>query len=97
MYTLTPQEGSLLVLAVLAVATVLMVGVFAGFPRALRTVTAAVACPTIGRRARAELVRNEWTRGFIDVTRCSVLGQRGVEFCDKGCLRTGDTRCLNRG
>jgi hypothetical protein len=43
MYSLTPQEGSLLVLAVLTVATVLVLGVFAGFPRALRTVTAAVA------------------------------------------------------
>jgi hypothetical protein len=34
MYSLTRQEGSLLVLAVLTVATVLVLGVFAGFPRA---------------------------------------------------------------
>jgi hypothetical protein len=96
MYSLTAQEGSLLALGVLAVATVLVLGVFAGFPRALRTITAVVACPTIGRHARAELVRDEWTLGFIDVTRCSVLGQRGVAFCRKGCLRSS-ADCLSRG
>jgi hypothetical protein len=97
MYSLTAQEGSMLALGVLAVATLLVLGVFAGFPRALRTVSAVVACPTIGRRARAELVRDEWTLGFVDVARCSVLGQHGVVFCQKGCLRSGGASCLSRG
>jgi hypothetical protein len=97
MYSLTAQEGSLLALGILAVATVLVLGVYLGFPRALRTVSAIVACPTIGRRARAELVRDEWTLGFVDVTRCSVLGQHGVVFCRKGCLRVDNVDCLGRG
>ena len=97
MYPLTVQEGTLLALGVLAVATWLVLGVFAGFPRSRRTVSAVVVCPTIGQRARAELVRDEWTRRFVDVTRCSVLGQRGVVFCRKGCLRAGRPDCLSRG
>jgi hypothetical protein len=97
MYSLTAQEGTLLSLGVLAVATLLVLGVFARSPRSRRTVSAVVACPTIGQRARAELVQDEWTLRFVDVTRCSVLGQRGVVFCRKGCLRPGSSDCFSRG
>ena len=97
MYSLTGPEGWLLALGVLAVATALVLGVLTGFPRARRTVSALVVCPTIGQRARAELVRDEWTLRFTDVTRCSVLGQRGVAFCRKACLRSGSTDCFSRG
>jgi hypothetical protein len=97
MYSMTAGEGSLLALGVFAVTTLLVLGVFAGFPRARRTVSAVVACPTIGQRARAEIVRDEWTLRFVDVTRCSVLGQHGVVFCRKGCVRPGSPDCLTRG
>ena len=97
MYWLTAQEGALLALGVLAVATVLVLAVFIGFPRARRTVSALVACPTIGRRARADLVQDEWTLRCVDVTRCSVLGQHGVVFCRKACLRAGGVDSLSRG
>ena len=94
MYSLSAQEGTLLALGVLAVATVLLLGVFGGFPRAGRAVSATVTCPAIGRDARAELVRDEWTLRFTDVTRCSVLGQRAVGFCNKACLQS--PHCTDR-
>ena len=88
MYALSTQEGTLLALGVLAVATLLVLGVFGGFPRAGRTVSAIVTCPAIGRDARAELMQDEWTLRFTDVSRCSVLGQRAVGFCNKACLQS---------
>ena len=85
MYSVTTMEGALLVLAVLAVTSGLVVGVIAGFPRALQTLTAGVACPMVGRRVEAEVVRDAWTLRCLDVRRCTVLGGR-VDLCSKGCL-----------
>jgi hypothetical protein len=85
MYSVTTLEGALLALAVLAVTSTLVLGVLAGFPRALQTVAAGVTCPLLGRRVEAELVRDAWTLRCVDVRRCAVLGGR-VDLCTKGCL-----------
>lgn len=87
MYELTTTQGGLLCLGVLAVATALVLAVFLRFPRASRVEPAVVTCPTLGRQARAELVRDAWTLRFTDVSRCSVLGQVGIKFCNRACLR----------
>jgi hypothetical protein len=86
MYSLTTLEGALLVLAVSTITTVLVLGVLRFFPRAMQVVTAGVHCPLIRQPATAELARDEWTRRFVDVTCCSVLGTPGVALCRKGCL-----------
>ena len=86
MYSVTTLEGMLLGLATLLTITLLVLGVQFLFPRAIRTMTVGVHCPVIGRRATAELARDEWTRRFSDVTCCSVLGGRGVVLCRKACL-----------
>ena len=96
MYELTTQEGMLLALGIVSVATLLLLGVFVRFPRATRVVSAVVVCPTIGCPARAELTRDEWTLRFIDVTRCSVLGHVSVGLCNKACLRTPTIRLQDR-
>ncbi len=85
MYSVTTMEGALLVLAVLAVTSTLVVGVLAGFPRALQTLTVGVACPLVGRRVEAQLARDAWTLRCVDVRHCAVLGGR-VDLCSKGCL-----------
>jgi uncharacterized RDD family membrane protein YckC len=85
MYSVTPLEGLLLVLAVLAVTSMLIFGVLVGFPRALQTLTAGVACPIVARRVEAELVRDAWTMRCRDVRRCAVLGGR-VDLCAKRCV-----------
>jgi hypothetical protein len=94
MHSLTVPEGSLLGLGVVAVAALLVLGVFRAFPRSRRTISTVVTCPTIGRPARADLVWDLWTRRSVDVTRCSVLGGHGVVFCRKACLRDGEANCL---
>jgi len=85
MYTVTPLEGLLLVLAVLAVTSTLIFGVLSGFPRALQTLTAGVRCPVIARQVEAEIVRDAWTVRCQDVRRCAVLGRR-VDLCAKRCV-----------
>jgi hypothetical protein len=86
MYSVTMLEGLLLGFGALLTITMLMLGVWRLFPRAMRTVTAGVACPLIRRPATAELARDEWTRRFTDVTCCSVLGTPGAALCHKECL-----------
>ena len=86
MYSLTTFEGMLIALAISATATVLVLGVLRFFPRAIQALTAGVDCPLIRQRATAELARDEWTRRFVDVSCCSVLGTAGVALCRKGCL-----------
>jgi hypothetical protein len=86
MYSMTTLEGTLLALAMVTAATLLVLGALVFFPRALQAVTVGVQCPLIGRRATAELARDEWTRRLVDVTSCSVLGTPGVSLCRKGCL-----------
>ena len=86
MYALPTLEGSLLALAMVATATVLVLGVLVAFPRALHAVTTGVDCPLLHRRVTAQLARDEWTRRLVDVTSCSVLGTSGVSLCRKGCL-----------
>ena len=86
MYSVTTLEGLLLALVVLVATSALVFGVLAGFPRALQTVPASVACPLVGRPVMAELDRDAWTLRCVDVRRCSVLGRRSVVLCSKGCL-----------
>ena len=86
MYSLTTFEGTLLALAIAATTTLLILGVLRFFPRAMRAITAGVDCPLIRQQATAEFARDEWTRSFVDVTCCSVLGTAGVALCRKGCL-----------
>ena len=86
MYELTTWEAALLALAVISVATMLLCGVFGRFPRSTQIRSAVVTCPTTGGCARADLARDEWTRRFTDVKRCSVLGESAVVLCNKACL-----------
>ena len=98
MYSLTAQEGMLLSLGVLAVATWLVLGVFAGFPRSRRTVSAVVVCPTIGQRAPAR-TRPRRVDAAIR-RRQALLGARPARrrvLSGKGCLRSGRPDCLSRG
>ena len=88
MYTVTVFEGAFLTLAVLTTVSLLVAGVVALFPRASATLAAGVYCPVLRRPARAQLTRDEWTRRFVDVTSCSVLGTPGTVFCRKACLST---------
>ena len=85
MYSVTLVEGSLLGLAVLAVTSLLVFGVLAGFPRALQTLAASVTCPVVGRPVEAVLVRDAWTVRCVDVRRCAVLGSR-VDLCSRRCV-----------
>ena len=86
MYSVTTLDGLLLGLGMLLTTTVLVLGVLFLFPRAMRAITAGVDCPLTRQRATAELARDEWTRRFVDVTCCSVLGTSGVVLCRKACL-----------
>lgn len=86
MYSLTTLEGAGLVLAVSVTATLLVLGVLRYFPRSMHAVTIGVECPLVGRRATTEMIRDDWTRRFVDVTCCSVLGTPGVGLCHKNCL-----------
>jgi len=86
MYSVTTLEGALLALAISTMATVLVLGVLRFFPRAMQAITTGVDCPLIRQRTTAELARDEWTRRFVDVTCCSVLGTSGVALCRKTCL-----------
>jgi hypothetical protein len=86
MYNVTTFEGILLMLAIAATVTTLVLGVLRFFPRQIQTIAAGVDCPLIRRRATAELVRDEWTRRLVDVACCSVLGSCGVKLCRKSCL-----------
>jgi hypothetical protein len=85
MYSLTTMEAALLGLAVLAITSMLVYGVLAGFPRTLHVLAAGVVCPVVGRRVEAEVVRDAWTVRCVDVRRCAVLGGR-VDLCRKGCV-----------
>ena len=84
MYSIPALAAAGLTLAVAATAAILVVGVLRWFPRSGQAVTAGVQCPLIGRRATAELARDEWTRRLVDVSGCSVLGS-GVALCRRTC------------
>ena len=86
MYTVTPEEGALLTLVIAGLATAFVLGVLRFFPRVMQTITAGVECPLIRQRASAELARDVWTRGFVDVSSCSVLGSSSATLCRKSCL-----------
>ena len=88
MYSVTTLVAVGLTLTVSVITVILILGVLRLFPRAMQAVTAGVECPLIGRRATAELARDEWTRRLVDVTCCSVLGAPGVALCRKACLLT---------
>jgi hypothetical protein len=86
MYSVTTLEALLLAAGLLAATALLVLGVLVVFPRSLRVLSARVYCPLLGRRVGADLARDDWTLGFMDVVRCSVLGRPGPVPCTKGCL-----------
>jgi hypothetical protein len=86
MYSVTTLDGMLLAAGLLATMVLLVLGVLVVFPRSLRVLPARVYCPMLRRRVGAELARDDWTLGFMDVVRCSVLGRPGPVPCTKGCL-----------
>lgn len=85
MYSMTTLEGTILALAVSAAATMLVLGVLRLFPRSAHAVTAGVECPLIRRPATALFVRDDWTRRFVAVASCSVLGGAGAALCRQEC------------
>jgi hypothetical protein len=97
MYSMTLLQGVWLGGAVVVAMVLLVLGVVALFPRAVRAVSLAVYCPLLQRRVRAELARDEWTLRCTDVLRCSVLGGLARAVCNKRCL-TGqaDDECHDR-
>ena len=96
MFTLTPTLGVLLTTGWLAVVTVLLLGVFRFLPRSQRVVPAYVTCPMLGGKIGAQVVRDEWTRGFCAVVRCDALGGIARVTCTQNCLKTGAIVPLTR-
>jgi hypothetical protein len=88
MYSLMTPEAAVLSLVVLGVTLGLMLAVPVLWRRSPRRVLGLVTCPLLAGRVTAELVRDDWTLRFTDVTRCSVLGA-DVRFCRKACLTDG--------
>lgn len=84
MFALTTPEAAMISGVVIAVTAGLVLAVLALFPRAVRAVPAIVTCPMMRRRVYAELMRDDWTLHFTDVTRCAVLGA-DVRLCNKAC------------
>ena len=87
MFMLTPAQGVLLATGWLSVVTALLLGVFRFLPRSRTVVPAYVSCPMLSGRVRAQLVRDEWTRGFCEVVRCDALGGAAPGTCNGRCLR----------
>jgi hypothetical protein len=87
MFTLTPAQAMLLTTGWLAVISVLLLGVFKFLPRSRRRVPAYVTCPMLGARIGAQLVRDEWTRGFREVLSCEALGGYAPVTCNRKCVR----------
>ena len=50
----------------------------------------------LGRRVGAQLMRDEWTRGFCDVVRCDALGSYAPVTCNQRCLKAGRVAPLMR-
>jgi hypothetical protein len=86
MYSVSSLGAAGLALVVAIAVTALVAGVLRLFPRSLDSVTAGVDCPLTGRPATSQLARDTWTRRFVDVTSCSVLGTPAGALCHKGCL-----------
>jgi hypothetical protein len=95
MFTLTPTQGVLLMTGWLSVVLAVLLALRFG-PRSRRLVPAYVTCPVLNRRVGAQLVRDEWTRGFCDVVRCDVLGAAAPVTCDRGCLARGRVAPMTR-
>jgi hypothetical protein len=89
MFSLMAAEAAALALVLLGVTVGLVLAVFRSFPRGLQKVPALVTCPLLWRKVTAEVMRDDWTLRFTDVTRCSVLG-REVGLCHKACLAAGE-------
>ena len=96
MFMLTPAQGVLLTAGWLALTTTLLLGVFRLLPRSRRQVPAYVTCPMLGRPTGAQLMRDEWTRGFCEVVRCDVLGSYAPVTSNRGCLKAGRVAPLTR-
>jgi hypothetical protein len=87
MYTLNPTEAALLGLGVLATISAVVAVALRGVPRSSRIATATVHCPLLSRTVTADLEWDDWAVRFIDVTRCSVLGDCAKTACSRGCIR----------
>ena len=96
MFTLTPAQAVLLTTGWLGLVAALLLGVFKLLPRSRRPVPAYVTCPMLGAQIRAQLVRDEWTRGFCEVLSCDALGGYAAVTCNRGCLRSGRIAPLTR-
>src|SRR5215475_9722469 len=96
MFMLTPTQGVLLTTGRLAFVTVVLLGVFRFLPRIRRPVPAYVTCPMLSRRVGAQVVRDEWTRGFCGVVRCDALGGAAPVTCNQRCLTAGPVAPLAR-
>src|SRR5262249_56187939 len=88
MFMLTSTQGVLLTTGWLAFVTVMLLGVFRFLPRIRRPVPAYVTCPMLSRRVGAQVVRDEWTRGFCGVVRCDALGGAAPVTCNQPCFKT---------
>ena len=87
MFVLTLSEAVMLGLGWLAIVTILLLGVLVLLPRSRRLVPAYVRCPVLGQAVAAQVMRDEWTRRFCQVTRCDALGGIAPVTCNQKCLR----------
>ena len=95
MFALTTPEAAMISVIVIAVTVGLVLAVLVLFPRAVRAVPAIVTCPMMRRRVYAELMRDDWTLHFTDVTRCAVLGA-DVGLCNKACRAAGEAEIVTQ-
>jgi hypothetical protein len=95
MFALTTPEAAMISVVVIVVTVGLVLAVLVLFPRALRAVPAIVTCPMMRRRVYAELMRDDWTLHFTDVTRCAVLGA-DVRLCNKACRSAGEAEIVSQ-
>ena len=87
MATLTTMQLAWLLTGWLLLSALLVLGVVVVFPRSRRLVPTRVMCPMLNAPVMAQLVRDEWTRGFTAVSRCEPLGRCARVLCDERCLR----------
>src|SRR5262245_57191659 len=95
MFALTTPEAAMISVVVIAVTVGLVLAVLVLFPRAVRAVPAIVRGPMRRRRVYAELMRDDWTLHFTDVTRCAVLGA-DVRLCNKACRSAGEAEIVTQ-
>ena len=86
MLTLSAIEAAVLGLGLLATITAVVAAALRAVPRSSRVATATVRCPLLNRDVAAELEWDDWMVRFVDVTRCSVLGNCARTTCSRHCI-----------